>query len=254
MNAVSVVMIVKNGELTLERSLKSLGSFDDVVVYDNGSIDRTVEIASAFPNVRVVPGVFTGFGETKNRAIDQAKSDWVLILDADEVVEPELADYLFNAELDSDVVYRVNFKAFYRDRQIRHSGWNDQKIRRFFDRKRTRFNSNHVHEDIIVEGMRIEDLPVGSIQHYSYHSISDFIIKVDRYSSLFAENHRGKKQSSPLKAFLNGGYSFFRTYVLKRGFMDGYPGLLIAFSHMATNFYKYLKLYEANLDEQKGEK
>ena len=254
MNAVSVVMIVKNGELTLERSLKSLGSFDDVVVYDNGSTDRTLEIASYFHNVRVVLGLFTVFGETKNRAVDEAKNDWVLILDADEVVEPELADYLLNADLESDVVYRVNRKSFYRDRQIHYGGWNDQKIRRLFDRRRTRFNLNHVHEDVLAEDMRLEDLPVGSIRHYSYHSISDFIIKLDRYSSLFAENHCGKKQSGPLKAFLNGGYSFFRTYILKRGFLDGYPGLLIAFSHMATNFYKYLKLYEANLGEQKGEK
>jgi glycosyltransferase involved in cell wall biosynthesis len=254
MNVISVVMIVKDGAATIRHSLASLAEFHDVVVYDNGSTDRTSKIAAEFPNVRVVQGEFVGFGPTKNRAIDEAKNDWILILDADEVVEPELADYLLNHAHDPETVYRVNFKAFYRDRQIRHSGWNNQKIRRFFNRTRTRFNSNQVHEDVIVDSMRIEDIPVGSIQHYSYNTISEFIVKVDRYSSLFAENNRGKKSSSPLKAFLNGGYSFFRTYVLKRGFLDGYPGLLIAFSHMATNFYKYLKLYEANLDERKVRK
>jgi glycosyltransferase involved in cell wall biosynthesis len=251
MNAISVVMIVKNGAATIEKSLSSLAAFDEVVVYENGSTDRTSEIAASFPNVRLVRGDFIGFGPTKNRAVDEAKNDWVLILDADEVVEPTLAEYLLNHLYDSNVVYRVSRTTFYRERRVRYGGWNDQKIRRFFDRTRTRFNSNQVHEDVIVDSMGIEDIPVGSIQHYSYRTISEFIVKVDRYSSLFAENNRGKRSSSPLKAFLNGGYSFFRTYVLKRGFLDGYPGLLIAFSHMATNFYKYLKLYEANLDERK---
>jgi len=88
------------------------------------------------------------------------------------------------------------------------------------------------------------------MKHYSYMSISDFIIKLDRYSTLFANDNVGKKSSSPAKAFFNGLYSFFRTYILKRGFLDGYAGLIIAFSHFATNFYKYIKLYELNLEQK----
>ena len=239
-------MIVKDGARTISRALQSLAAFDDVVVYDNGSCDETQAIASRFSNVRLIEGPFLGFGETKNRAVGYAKHNWILILDSDEVVEPVLANHLLNQAHDPGTLYRVNFKAYYKDRQIRHCGWNNQKIRRFFNRTRTHFNSNWVHENLIDEGMRVTDLTAGSIQHYSYHSISDFIIKVDRYSTLFAENNKGKKSSSPAKALLNGAYSFFRTYVLKRGFLDGYPGLVIAFSHMATNFYKYIKLYEAN--------
>ena len=86
----------------------------------------------------------------------------------------------------------------------------------------------------------------GNVEHYSYQSISQFIAKADVYSTLFAKNNVGKKSSSPTKAFFNATYSFFRTYVLKKGFLDGYVGLVIAVSHAVTNFYKYVKLYELN--------
>ena len=244
--AVSVVMIVKDGAKTIERALQSLEPFTDVVVYDNGSSDGTQEIARKFTNVRLIEGEFTGFGDTKNRAVDYAQHDWVLILDADEVIEAELAQALLANVYDKNTIYRINFKVFYKERQIRHSGWNNQKVRRFYNRTVTQFNTNKVHENLMGTDMQMVNLPHGSIQHYSYHSISDFIIKADRYSTLFAQDHKGRKNSTPLKAVFNAGYSFFRTYVLKRGFLDGYPGLVIAFSHMATNFYKYIKLYEAN--------
>jgi glycosyltransferase involved in cell wall biosynthesis len=246
-NSVSVVMIVKDGAKTIAQSLDSLKAFEDVVVYDNGSSDGTQEIVKGYNNVNLIEGEFIGFGDTKNKAAGYAVNDWILILDSDEVVEQELADTLLTENFDETQIYRINFKAFYRQRQIKYSGWNNQKIRRFYHRLHSQFNSNWVHENLINDAMRIQDLhSPGSIQHYSYHDISDFIVKVDRYSSLFAENNAGKKYSSPAKAIVNAGYSFFRTYVLKRGFMDGYPGLVIAFSHMATNFYKYIKLYEKN--------
>ncbi|MBE0497568.1 MAG: glycosyltransferase family 2 protein [Campylobacterales bacterium] len=252
MNHVSIVMIVKNGEKTIGKSLASLSAFDDVVVYDNGSSDGTKEIVKTFANVTLVEGDFLGFGPTKNKAASFAKHDWVLILDADEVVEARLANTLQHAPLDPNTVYLINFLAFYKTYPIKHCGWNNQKIRRLYNTTRTCFNDNFVHENIIVsEGMTLQELQGGSIEHYSYQSISDFIIKADRYSTLFANDFVGKKRSSPAKAFFNGLYSFFRSYVLKRGFLDGYPGLLISFSHMVSNFYKYLKLYEANKERDR---
>ena len=245
-NSVSVVMIVKNGGATIRRSLESAKAFAEIVVYDNGSTDDTIEIAKSFPNVRLIQGEFRGFGDTKNAAVSQASHDWVVILDSDEAIEPGLANKILTMPLDTNTLYLLNFKAFYKERQIKHCGWNNQKIRRLFHRRATRFTRDHVHENLIDAGMTIQEVTGGSVCHYSYHSISDFIIKVDRYSTLFAEHNAGKKSSSPLRALINGMYSFFRTYVLKRGFLDGYVGLVIAFSHMATNFYKYIKLYEVN--------
>jgi len=246
---VSAVMIVKNGARTIQRSLESLREFDDVIVYDNGSSDGTQTIAGEFPNVRLVEGEFDGFGTTKNRAASYAKHDWVLIIDSDEVVDDTLLQALKTEELDPKAIYIVNFLAYYKEIPIRHCGWNNQKIRRLYNKRVTRFNDNFVHENILDEGMK--KLPIsGNMKHYSYMSISDFIVKLDRYSTLFATDNVGKKSSSPAKAFFNGFYSFFRTYILKRGFLDGYAGLIIAFSHMATNFYKYIKLYEMNLEQK----
>ena len=123
-------------------------------------------------------------------------------------------------------------------------------IKRLYNKDVTSYNSNDVHEDIITQGLN-QELLKGNVEHYSYHSISEFIIKADRYSTLFATNNVGKKSSSPTKAFFNGMYSFFRTYILKQGFRDGYVGLIIAFSHAVTNFYKYIKLYELNKELKK---
>ena len=246
---VSAVMIVKNGARTIRGSLESLSDFDDVIVYDNGSDDGTQAIASEFVNVRLIEGYFDGFGTTKNRAASFAKHEWILSIDSDEEVDNTLSNTLKIGLFDPNTVYFVNSLAYYKDIPIRHCGWNDQKIRRFYCKTCTSFNENFVHERIIDEGMNMGSL-AGSLKHYSYMSISDFIVKVDRYSTLFAEDNVGKKFPSPAKAFFNGLYSFFRTYVLKRGFLDGYAGLIISFSHMATNFYKYIKLYEMNLEQK----
>jgi len=246
---ISVVVLAKNNENTIEKTLKSLTQFDDVVVYDNGSMDKTLEIVNRFHNVNLVQGEFQGFGWTKNHAASFAKNDWILIIDSDEVVDAQLLEVLKTKKLDEKTVYKLNFKAFYKDIQVKFCGWNNQKIKRLYNKTQTGYNSNDVHEDIVTEGFKIELLE-GSINHYSYHTISQFVQKADHYSTLFAKNNIGKKSSSPTKAFFNGMYSFFRTYVLKRGFLDGYVGLVIAFSHMVTNFYKYIKLYEANKESK----
>lgn len=253
-NLVSAVMIVKNGALTIERSLKSLHPFAEVIVFDNGSSDGTQAIASQFANVRLIEGSFEGFGPTKNKAASLARHDWIFIVDADEVAELELAQQIHSIRLDPKTVYSVNRKAFYKETQVKHSGWGKEKIRRLYHRQHTQFTASHVHENIMIDGMQLKELDAASLRHYSYHSISDFIVKLDRYSTLYAEDNCGTKSASPAKALANGVYSFFRTYVIKRGFLDGYVGLLIAFSHMATNFYKYLKLYEANQQRRNDSK
>lgn len=245
---ISAIVLAKNNDNTIEKTLQSLQQFDDVVVYDNGSTDNTMTIARGFKNVNLVEGEFKGFGWAKNKAVSFAKHDWVIIIDSDEVVDAKLLETLQNKTLDAKKVYQLNFKAYYKDIQVKYCGWNNQKIKRLYNKTTTSYNMNDVHEDIISDGFEIEILD-GSIEHYSYHSISQFIIKADHYSTLFAKNNAGKKSSSPTKAILNGIYSFIKTYFFKRGFLDGFVGLTIAFSHMVTNFYKYMKLYELNKEK-----
>lgn len=242
---ISAVVLAKNNGNTIRKTLESLVEFDDVVVYDNGSSDDTMTIAKNFSNVNLVEGEFNGFGWSKNKAASYAKNNWIIIIDSDEVVDIELLNILKSIQLDENTVYKLNFKAYYKDIQVKYCGWNNQKIKRLYNKKTTNYNDNDVHEDIITDGLSIEMLG-GNVEHYSYHSISQFVIKADHYSTLFAKNNMGKKGSSPTKAFFNGMYSFIKTYFFKRGFLDGYVGLVISYSHMVTNFYKYLKLYELN--------
>lgn len=241
---ISVVIIVKDGGKTINATLNSLSQFSDVVVYDNGSTDDTIEITKKFQNVNLIQGDFTGFGPTKNEATNYAKHNWILSLDADEVVDKDFLKNFRRVHLDKHTIYQIYRKNFYQDTHIKHC-WGNDKIVRLYHREQTGFDNKKVHERVLLKGMKVELLR-GVVNHYPYNSISSFIQKLDFYSSEFACDNVGKKQSSSIRAILSGGFSFFKTYILKRGFLDGYAGLVIAFSHMATNFYKYIKLYELN--------
>ena len=241
---ISCVIIAKNAASTIADTLASLALFDDIIVYHNDSTDNTADIAKKFNNVTLVEGEFTGFGPTKNKAASFAKYDWVLSLDADEVLSNAFIDGLNKITLDKETIYTLERENYYRTTQIKYC-WGNDIIPRLYNKQNTSFNSQNVHESIMLEGFSIQHI-TGPIRHYPYASITDFIIKLDRYSTLYANDHQGKKSSSPLKALINAHFAFFKTYFLKKGFLDGYPGLIIAFSHMATTFYKHMKLYEVN--------
>jgi len=248
-NWITPVIIVKNAENTIEKTLSSLEKFAEVIVYDNGSRDRTQDIVKCFKNVNLIHGDFLGFGPSKNKAATYSKNNWILSLDADEVLSEKFIDSLLVLELSDQNVYTILRTNYYKKTQIKYC-WGDDVIVRLYNKEKTEFCNNKVHEFVISENFE-EKLLVGLVEHYPYSNMTDFIIKLDRYSSIFAQDNVGKKRSSPLKAILNANFSFFKTYFLKRGFLDGYAGLIIAFSHMATNFYKYMKLYELN-EERKG--
>lgn len=241
---ISCVIIVKDGFSTIKRTLDSISSFKDVVVYDNGSTDGTIEVVKNYTNVNLVQGDFSGFGPTKNRAISFANNDWILSLDSDEVLSEEFITNIKKIILSDNSVYTILRENYYKDVHVKHC-WGNDIIVRVFNRSKTLFTDEKVHEKVIDKGFNTLSIN-GAVKHYPYSTITDFIVKLDRYSTIFANDNIGKKSSSPLKAILNANFSFIKTYFLKRGFLDGYAGLVIAFSHMATNFYKYIKLYELN--------
>lgn len=242
---ISIVIIVKNGAKTLATCLDSLHTFDDIVIYNNGSSDETASIASKYTNVQLIEGKFIGFGPTKNIAATYAKHDWILSLDSDEVMNERIVQEISTLVYNPKKVYSLLRKNFYQTTEIRHC-WGTDEIVRIYHRGVTQYSCDYVHEHVLSDGLNIEKLQ-NSFNHFPYQNIVDFMIKANYYSTLFATNHVGKKSSSPSKALFNSLYSFFRTYILKRGFLDGHAGLVIAFSHMTTNFYKYMKLYEMNL-------
>jgi glycosyltransferase involved in cell wall biosynthesis len=243
---ISVAIIVKDGEKYIEECLQSLASFEDVLLLDTGSTDRTMEIARRFQNVRIEERDFIGFGPTKNLASQLANHDWILSVDSDEVVTPELSSEIHSLSLDDNQVYRFSRHSFYRGKFIKGCGWYPDKILRLYNKSRTSLNDNQVHESVMVkEGMSIVDLN-GALKHYPYDSAGSLVAKLQFYSTLFAEQNRGKRKSSPLKAVSRGLGAFLKGYVIRKGFLDGYAGFHIALCQGLATYLKYLKLYEAN--------
>ena len=247
---ISVVIIAKNAQDTMKKVLDSLGCFEDVVVYENGSTDKTIKIIKNYSNVNLIEGQFLGFGKTKNKAASYSKNDWVLSLDADEVVSEEMLNSIQRLSLNVNTVYKISRFNYYKEYKLKYCGWGEENIIRLYNKSVTSFNDSMVHEKILSENFKIEIIR-GELEHYPYGSISQFVQKADHYSEIFANEKVGKKSSSPLKAFFNAVFSFIKTYIFKRGFLDGYVGLVISVSHAVTNFYKYIKLYEKNKELKK---
>jgi len=246
LSKISVVILTKNSSKYLKQVLHAVREFDEVVILDNGSTDDTMNIARTFENVVVHEHEFIGFGPLKNYASSLAKNDWVLSLDSDEILTKEFIDSLKNKNLDPQSVYTIERMNYYKEKKIQYC-WNNDIIVRLYHKNSTKFNDRYVHEGIESNGLHVELLN-GSIKHYSYSSISEFMIKADRYSTLFAEQHAGKSKSSPGKAISHALFAFIKTYILKRGFLDGYIGLVISYTQASEKFYKYMKLYEKNLE------
>lgn len=237
---ISVCIIVKDGAATLEETLKSVQSFPEVLLLDNGSSDETLAIAGKFANVRIDSAPFLGFGRLRNLAARKARYDWILALDADEVLTGPVKE-----ELKRGFVYSFPFHNFYKGQRIYGCGWNPERHVRLYHRGDTSFSEAQVHEGVKKEGLQEIPLPL-VIGHTPYRSVADFLRKMQHYSHLFAEEYRGKRGASFGTALLHGAAAFFKSYFLKRGIFDGQAGFEISFYNGATAFYKYLKLAEAN--------
>ncbi|MFC5409050.1 glycosyltransferase family 2 protein [Larkinella bovis] len=243
---VSVVMITLNAERTLKQVLESVVDWaDEIVIVDSGSADQTVAIAERF-DCRIFDRKFTGFGAQKQFAIDQAHNPWVLILDADELVTEPLADEivtLFSNGLPDCSGYTLPRNLIFLGRVLRHSGQNRQPVLRLFDRRQGGMTLVPVHESVRVEGA-VGHLS-GILVHYSYGSLHDYVLKMNQYTTLSAEEmaQRHKKATVALQGvrFL---FTFAKIYVLKGGFLDGYPGFVWALLSAVYPVIKYSKLQE----------
>jgi glycosyltransferase involved in cell wall biosynthesis len=244
-NKITVTILTKNSNKHLKTVLEALASFDQVLIYDNGSTDNTLEIASLFQNVTIETGSFLGFGSTHNRATELSKNDWVLSIDSDEVVSPEMLKSIDSLNLEIEAVYSFPRHNYFNGKWIRWCGWYPDRVVRLYNKKTTAFCDSQVHESIRTKGVKKISLDQPII-HYSYESLSDFINKMQTYSDLFAKQHQGKKKSSTLKAIGHGFGAFLKSYLLKRGFLGGKEGFIISTYNGHTAFYKYLKLAEAN--------
>jgi len=242
---ISVVMITKNAERKLEQCLGSLSTFAEVVIYDNGSTDNTLEIAKGFDNVKVFEGAFFGFGKTKAHAATLATHDWVFSLDADEVVSSNLAEELSKKTLDAAACYQVQRDNYYRGKHIKCCGWYPEYIVRLYHREKTNFSDAPVHETVQTKGLKVEKLQA-PIEHYSFDSVADFLVKIQSYSEIYAKDMQGKKDVSIFAGLGRGIFAFIKSYFFRKGIFCGFEGFTIAFFHGLGTIVKYLKLHEKN--------
>ncbi len=241
---ISVTILTKNSERSLRATLESTCSFSEVLILDTGSTDHTLEIAQEFSNVKIFRADFKGFGPTHNVASQLAEHDWILSLDSDEILSEELVSEIHNRELDNRCVYSIPRHNYFNGKHIKWcGGWHPDRIVRLYHKKQTRFNDLAVHEAIITDNLRQISLK-HPLRHLPYREIGDFLSKMQVYSALFAEHHKHKKKASLLTALLHSWYAFFKSYVLKRGFLGGKEGFIISIYNGHTAFYKYLKLAE----------
>lgn len=238
----SVILITRDEEAAIGEALDGVRWADEIVVVDSGSVDRTVEIARSRGASVTVRQDWPGFGPQKNRALDLAAGDWVLSIDADERVGPELADEIRAAIASPDArdAYEIPRLSSYCGRSMRHGGWWPDRVVRLFRRGKARFSNDLVHERLVVDGT------LGTLRnplrHEAFENLEEVLRKVNEYSTASARMmaERGKR-GGLLRAIAHAKWAFFRTYVLRGGFLDGREGFMLAVSNAEGAYYRYLK-------------
>lgn len=239
----SAIVITKDNERTIGRCIESLRWADEIVVVDSGSTDRTPEICRALGARVTVTADWPGHGPQKNRALDLATGVWVLSVDSDEWVGDGLREEIQHAlgALAEHRGYDIPRRSSFCGREMKHSGWWPDYVTRLFRRDCARFTDDHTHERLVVDGSvgRLTE----PIMHEAIVDLDQMLRKMNAYSTTSA---RMKLESGGrggvLRAVGHGVWAFFRTYVLRLGFLDGREGFLLAVANAEGSYYRYVKL------------
>jgi len=242
---ISILIPAGNEERNIVACIQSARWADEVVVVDSFSADRTVELARPLAD-RVLQHEYINSATQKNWAIPQMAHAWVLVLDADERITPELRDEILGV-LDGGAgghcAFRIWRRNHFMGRPVRFCGWQNDSVVRLFRRDRSRYQDREVHADIECDG------PVGKLRgkllHYTFDSFDQYLKKFDRYTT-WAAGDRAKRtrRVSWVHLAIRPAWRFFRQYVLKLGFLDGRAGLIICSLAAYSVFLKYAKLWE----------
>ncbi len=254
---IAAIVITKNEERNITACLESLKWVDELIVVDAESVDRTVELAKArTSHVHVRP--WPGYGPQKNFAMDQATADWVLIVDADERVTDELREEILALLRNSPsplpspsggegifvVAYRIPRRNYYYGCWIRGAGQYPDPQLRLVRRGRGRYNDLPVHEHLEVEGP-VGDLR-GHLDHHTHPTVVSHELKIERYSTLAAEERirNGKSAMTWYHLLFNPGWTFIKFYLFRGGYRDGLPGFIVSGFSAAHVLLKYAKIWE----------
>lgn len=241
--SLTAIVITKDNERTIGRCIASLAFADEVIVVDSGSTDRTPEICRELGAHVHVTHDWPGYGPQKNRALGHATGAWVISVDSDEWVTPALRAEIERtlARTDAKAGYAFPRRSSFCGRYMRHSGWWPDHVVRLFRREAGRFTDDQTHERLLVEG------PVGRlrepIMHEAIVDLDQMLGKMNAYSTSSAHMKLAAGRRATLAtAILHGAWTFFRTYVLRLGFLDGREGFMLAVANAEGSYYRYVKL------------
>ena len=242
----STIVIVRDESANLAACLKSVSSSDEYIVVEHGSIDDTCATANAIGAKLIQTPDWPGFGPQKNRALSHAQGEWVLSIDADERVTPDLMKAIDLAIRSGDAeAYEIPRLTQFCGQWIQHCGWTPDRVLRLFKRESARFSDDLVHEKLVLNDARSRiarlSLP---LLHYSYRTPTDYWVKLQRYSRDWAlQRHRDGKKTTMTRAALSGVAAFVRSYVFRLGFLDGAMGFAVCSMQAQAAFGKYFELY-----------
>jgi glycosyltransferase involved in cell wall biosynthesis len=254
MNRFSIVIICKNEAEALQRTLPTMQTVtDDIVLYDSGSTDNTIQVAQQFSNVHTYSGPWLGFGPTRQKAVALARYDWILSIDADEAIDETLQQQLLLLNLtDEKTVYDIRFKTFLGNKELKWGEWGGDHHIRLFNRQYVNWNEAPVHESLIIpDDIQVQKLK-GHILHFTMNDMAEYSTKMTRYALLNAEKYfaQGKK-ANWLKRYMGGPFAFIKYYLFLFGFLDGWEGLVCARMTAYYTSLKYARLYELQLAGKK---
>ncbi len=242
----SVVLITKNEAENLEACLHSVSWADEIVVLDSGSTDGTIEIARRFTDKVYINADWQGFGPQRQRAQEKASGDWIFFIDADERVTPELKNEIHAIlELDDrQKIYAVPRLSWAFGSFLRHSGWYPDYVVRIYPRNRTGYDNAVIHEKVIFSEDLSEVFLHGDLLHYTFRDLEHWVNKTARYASAWAEDRHLKGKKGSVGAAIGHAIGFFCTaFFLRRGFLDGRAGLILALLGAYSRLLKYTDLW-----------
>ncbi len=252
MHPISAVIITRNEEENIGTCLQAVQEIaEEIIIVDSLSTDKTIEIAKDF-GAKIFSLEWKGFGPQKNFGLQQSTNNYILALDADEVLTDEaIAEIRSLKQSGLKGVYEFPLLNFYFGKFLKHGLEYPNYKKRLFDKTKVWWNENLVHESLLIPaGYPVLRLK-GHIQHYSYRSIEHYVAKANYYTTIGALELKSKgKKNYLFKMLFSPGFVFIKSYFIKRGFLDGLHGFVTALFNARTNFLKYAKLWELYRNER----
>ncbi|HCE3717594.1 glycosyltransferase family 2 protein [Vibrio parahaemolyticus] len=244
--SLAVALIVKNEAKHLKACLETVHDWvNEIIILDSGSTDETESIARCYTNKFFTNSNWVGFGPQRQLAQSYVTSDYILWLDADERVTPELKSSILSAikEDQPNTLYKIDRLTTAFGKKIRYSGWSPDWVTRLYRTQDTQYNDSLVHESVVTPtGYQVKALS-GYLEHYTYEYLTQYTAKTQHYMKAWADQRDGHKEVSLSSAILHGLFRFIKMYIIKRGFLDGRHGLVLAILSANTTFTRYADLW-----------